>query len=78
MPAHRVPGYGDLALVQAPGKLRDGGLDHVELVQDARHVGESGDKLYCTRHRADRPAKVPGDERDDLICKDAGQFGMAE
>ena len=38
VPAHRVPGHGDLAPVQAPGELRDGGLDRVELVEDARHV----------------------------------------
>ena len=54
-----------------------GGLEDAPAGELAR-AGESGDKLYCTRHRADRPAKVPGDERDDLICKDAGQFGMAE
>jgi hypothetical protein len=38
MPAHRVPGHGDPAPVQPAGQVRDSGLDHVELVEDARHV----------------------------------------
>lgn len=38
VPAHRVPGHGDLVVVQAPEKLRYGGLDDVEPVEDACHV----------------------------------------
>lgn len=38
VPAHRMPDHCDPAPVQAPGELRDGGLDLVEPVEDARHV----------------------------------------